>query len=285
MPKKSSKKVAPKKKPSRKKAAKKAPAKKAPAKKAPAKKAAKKAPAKKAPAKKAPAKKAPAKKVAVPLPVSMVELPHRVRAALAPLSMDKKRFVIFYCTRANGNAGLAAKLAGFAARVRGGPSKATYPGRGFYLKSDPKVRKAIDVWMDEFALSRARVTRMMADLAEANLGPFLSFEKDGSLSVKVLDGETWEAHKHWIKRIECDPITGKVTKVEVYDRKQALDSLAKIMGMMSSNEAHLHLHLYKNMSDEELLQELELHRDAIAEGPYPAALLGSVGSGGSEEDD
>lgn len=207
------------------------------------------------------------KKKAPPTPIDSLpyNLPARVKESMVGLTPLKQRFVMYYCGRANGNATLAARLAGVKLGSKGGTSpRQTLKSRGHHLLNDPEVRAAIDLWMEEFSLSSAMITHMMADLARADHGPFITVNNQGVLSVKVLDDEAWEAHKHWIKTIEADPITGRVTKLVLHDRQKALVHLAKIKGLLQPDR-HLHLHLYEHLSDEELLAELEKDRQALGE--------------------
>lgn len=179
-------------------------------------------------------------------------LPPRVQAALRKLTFMEQQFVVAYCTQARGNGTLAIQLIG---KVGSYAMQASIASTMLHTL---KVRSAIDEWMDAFAMTAAQVTSAVRDLAEANMGPFVKWDSTTKqLQVRVPDEPTWEAHKHWIKSIQCNE-KGKVTEIQLHDRQAALREMSKILKLYS--EAPIigfHFHLTR-MTDEELVRELEL---------------------------
>lgn len=219
------------------------------------------------------AKKKPSKKPTTPkvptLPKEYQGLPTKVQARLLPLNTKERLFVIAYCGKARGNATLASQLAGV------GQTYATNASQGSMLLQSPPVRAAIDAWMDAFAVSAAQVTAGIADLAQANVGPFLEYNVGTQqLTVKVPDAETWESHKHWVKSVRADAETGRVVHLEVHDALAARRELAKILKLYSDAPIfHFHLHL-QQMTDDELLAQLaQAHEQAVGERPAQAIPL------------
>lgn len=187
-----------------------------------------------------------------------------VQKALQPLSVQHRKFVMNYCSRARGNATLAMKQAGYKGAY------ATLASNASRLMLEPEIRAAIDAWMDAYGVNAIRTTAMIADLAEANIGPFMQV-KDGALHMKEnITEEEWEAHKHWVEEVELDG-KGKVIRVKAYSRIRALDLLAKINKLYSDApvfQAHYHL---SRLPDDEVL---ELYKQVMAAegtpGEHPA---------------
>lgn len=183
--------------------------------------------------------------------------PSRVKQTLHACSVQERKFVLAYTSTARGNAVLAAQLAGITG------SYAARASQGCMMLQKPQVRAAIDAWMEAYALNATQLTAQFKDLTEVNPGPFVERQADGSLLTKVPDDITWEAHKHWVKSILCDPETGRVIKLELHDAMAARRELAKILKLYSDAPIlALHLH-YQQMSDEELLKQWE---EARADG-------------------
>lgn len=178
-----------------------------------------------------------------------------------------------YCGRARGNATLAAQIAG----VTG--TYATQAAVGCRFMGDLRVRAAVEAWMEAFAMSAALLTASITDMAEANLGPFVEWQEDKSLLIKVPTAEEWEAHKHWVKEIEVDPKSGKVTRLTLHDSLAAKRDLAKILKLYSDapiNVGTLNVTLQR-MSDEELLAELERVRGGGEEERLPSTATRLIG--------
>lgn len=177
-------------------------------------------------------------------------LPASVQEAFAPLSVAQRRFVVAYCGEANGIGVLACKLAGI------GGSYSNRAAKASQMLRDPKVMAARDAWMAAYAMTKAEVTAQFADLARANLGPFVRVNADGSLAIKM-DEDTWEAHKHWIKSVECDPDTGAVTRLVLHDALAARREIAKILKLYS-DAPQLNMFLYlQSLPDDEILRRLQ----------------------------
>jgi hypothetical protein len=196
-----------------------------------------------------------------------VAMPAVVKEALKPLPPQQQRFVVNYCGPARGNATLAAKLAGAQGNYQ------TVAARASQMLADERVRSAVDAWMTAYALSGAEVTAQLKDMAEANFGPFLEFVEDGAdpgqggrLVIRLPDEDTWEAHKHWIRAIEADPVTGQVTRVILHDALAARRELAKILKLYSDQPiVNLTLYLQK-LSDSDLMGQLREARSALERG-------------------
>lgn len=172
-----------------------------------------------------------------------------MRALLACTPQEQK-FVMNYVGKARGNATLAAQLAG----IGGGYS--AQASRASIMLRAPHVRKAVEAWMEAYAMSAIELTWRVKDMTYANVGPFTQWQSDGTPIIKAPDEETWEAHKHWIKSIKCDPKTGKVIDLELHDPMVAQRELAKILKLYSDAPI-IALAVYaRQLSDEELLQQI-----------------------------
>lgn len=196
------------------------------------------------------------------IPKHLSHLPSNVQKTLAPLSILTRNFVMAYVGEARGNGTLAAKLAGIVST-----STSTLASRACIMLQDPLVRAAIDAWMQAFAMTASELTASITDLVAANMGPFIKWNADGSLEVKVPTDDDWEAHKHWIKELETDPKSGKVVRIQLHDSMGARRELAKILKLYSDQPIfQLHLHL-QQMTDDQLLAELESARAEEGGGP------------------
>ncbi len=195
-------------------------------------------------------------------------LPPVVRETLLKCTPIQQRFVMAYCGPAARNGTLAVKLAG---------NKSDYGTRAAlssnFLRIEV-VRNAIDAWMTTFALGAAEITAGIADLAKSSLEPFLTIEPrttttkgkgkkaktttaGGGIKLREQTDESWAQHAHWIKSVETDPKTGKVTKLQVHDPLRALDLMAKILKLYSdAPQVNLFMYL-QNLSDDDLLKEYE----------------------------
>lgn len=196
-------------------------------------------------------------------------LPPVVRDTLTRCTPLQRRFVMAYCGRAAGNGQLAVKMAG---------NKSDYGTRASLssqLLREETVRAAIDAWMTTFALGAAEITARIADLARSNLEPFLEISeptpavkkgrgkkaqaaiKGGAVQLREQTAESWARHAHWIKNVEVDPKSGRVTKLQVHDPLKALDLMAKILKLYSdAPQVNLFLYL-QSLSDDDLLGEYE----------------------------
>jgi len=210
------------------------------------------------------------------------DVPESVKAAFEPLSAIERKFVVHYCTAARGNALLAAKMAGLALTQKYNKDKerkaselAQFTYRWIH---STRIRKAINAWLEAFALGGVELTKQLADAALANVGPFVRRNRNGSLSIHVDSDFDWDAHKHWIKEVETNK-DGVVTRVAVVDPMQARRELAKIMKLYS-DQPILALNLYlQSMSDEAILSRLnELKALNQAASGDRAQLPGAVGT-------
>jgi hypothetical protein len=196
-----------------------------------------------------------------------VAMPVAVKQSLKALPPQQQRFVVNYCGPARGNGTLAAKLAGVKGEYQ------TVAARASQMLADERVRAAVDAWMTAYALSGAEVTAQLADMAQANFGPFLEFVEDGDdpdgggrLVIRLPDADTWEAYKHWIRAVEADPVTGHVTRVILHDALAAKRELAKILKLYSDAPIfNLTLYLQK-LPDAQLMEQLRVAREAVEPG-------------------
>lgn len=211
------------------------------------------------------------------------DLPPVVRESLLRCTPLQRRFVMAYCGMTPGNGQLAVKLAG---------GKGDYGSRAAQasqLVREEPVRAAIDAWWTTFAAGAAEVTSRIADLARSSLEPFLEVEpgapgvkkgkgkkarkavratSGGGIKLRAQTDASWARHAHWIKRVEVDPKTGRVTDLQVHDPLKALDLHAKILKLYSdAPQVNLFLYL-QSLSDDDLLGEYErAAREAGLGGP------------------
>ena len=192
-------------------------------------------------------------------------LPKTVQTALRDLPPKQQLFVMAYCGEARGNGSLAARLAGYTQAASGFQS--------WQLLTMPQVRVAIDTWMDEFAMSAAELTARIADLALANPGPFAEVIEEvvgkgkNAKTTRVLrydiTPENWARYQHWVRAIEVDGRTGRVTKLLLHDAQRAMETLAKIRKLFNdAPQINLMVYLEK-LSDEDLLKQLDEARAAL----------------------
>lgn len=223
-------------------------------------------PSKKKVTRKKAAKKKPLKKPRLPAITPALksqlpkELPVMVKSALAECTPTQQRFIVKYCGEARGNGALAAKLAG----VGRSGGYMMYASRASQMLKEPKVRMAVDAWMTAYAMSAAELTYMLGDLARCNVGPFVELQKNGTLKVKLQNSGVWEAYQHWVKSVEADPKTGRVTRIHLHDPLAAMRELAKIMKLYSDAPIFNFYLLLQQMRDEELLAELEEQKRLVA---------------------
>lgn len=183
----------------------------------------------------------------------LTTLPERVQGALLQCSLGHRKFVEAYVGVARGNGTYAAKLAGLGGKGADYMRRAVMASQVLRLAH---VRAAIDLWMDAVSVNAAQLTFAIADIAQANLGPFVEWGKDGTLTVKVPSEDTWEAHKHWIKSLKTDPETGKVIEIELHDAAAARRDLAKILKLHSDAPIFALYLQAQSMTDSALIAEI-----------------------------
>lgn len=189
----------------------------------------------------------------------LTTLPEGVKSAFEPLLPIERRFIIAYCGPARGNAQLAGKMAGISVmqvKAKDKERAAAEIARYVYTWTHaPKMRKAIEAWMEAHALGAIELTHQLGDASRANAGVFLQRNKNGTITIKPSSDFDWEAHKHWIKSAETDK-DGRVTRLEVIDPMQARREIAKILKLYS-DQPILALNLFlQSMSDADLLAKL-----------------------------
>lgn len=186
-------------------------------------------------------------------------LPSSVWKHMKECSPQEQQFVVAYAGRARGNATLAAQMAGI------GGSYSAQSSRASTMLRIPRIRSALDAWLEAFCMSAAQLTGQIVDMCQVNMGPFIQRLKDGTLKVRVPSDEAWEAHKHWIKGITCDPRSGQVIDVQLHDAAAARRDLAKIMKLYSDAPIITLQMQMSRMTDEEILR-LASDDDAVDDG-------------------
>lgn len=190
------------------------------------------------------------------------EFPKPVAEAFAPLSVLERSFVMAYCGEANGNATLAARLAGDTnASDDGSKSYLALASIGSQYLRRPFIRKAVDAWMQAFALSAAQVTHEWKLLTEVNPRPFFEITPEGKLQLKEkMSKDDWDAYAGWIKEVELDLKSGKVISVKLHDKMTALDKLSKILKLYTDQPIYAFNLYVQALGDSELLKEIDLAR-------------------------
>jgi Terminase small subunit len=149
----------------------------------------------------------------------------RERFEMPVLSEQQRTFVAAYLEE--GNASEAARRAGF-----------NWPGqKGAKLLKMAKIRAAIDAqWKPYLPLGRAHVMAALAQLAYSDLGSIL--DEQGQPSVQKIR-EHGLLVKNYRARVIRSLSTNEVSVTDVYaemyDRFQALRTIARILGMFSSD--------------------------------------------------
>lgn len=138
---------------------------------------------------------------------------------------DKQRlFVELYL--ANGlNAAQAARDAGYA----DGPGARV---QGCNLKKDPRIAKIIEDRLAEHAMSANETLARLTEWGRGTMAYFV--DEHGELD---LESEQAKNHRHLIKKIHMDKY-GRPDRVELYDPKDAVKSLAKIHGLVTDRVEH-----------------------------------------------
>lgn len=189
------------------------------------------------------------------------DLPKAVVEALDGLQPKLQRFVAAYCGEAHGNGALAAKIAGCP------PTAAPQQAHDFLTR--PQVRAAVDAWMTAYAMSAAELTHRIGDLAEANVGPFVTHDPATNELFYQVTPDNWERYKHWIKEMDFNS-KGKVTRLVLHDVQRAQATLAKILKLFSDAPiVNLTLYLAK-LSDADLMKELQTARAALRSVTAPS---------------
>lgn len=195
------------------------------------------------------------------------DLPIGVQSAMRPLALKQQRFVAAYCGEARGNASLAARIAGY--------TEKSCAFHGSAQLRDPQVRKAVEAWMTEFAMSAVELTARIAELAQVTPGPFIKVQKvkgaDGKeqeVAALNITAENWARYQHWVRALEVDPATGNVTRLHLHNAQQAQATLAKILKLFSdAPQVTLNVY-YEKLSNEELVEQIEAARAMARSGVY-----------------
>lgn len=176
------------------------------------------------------------------------DLPDGVKATLLPLNPRQLRFVMAYCgDEAFGNGTRAAKVAGYSA-------KSAYTTQNELLRN-PKVKAAVEAWFAHTQMGAMELTARVADMARIDAGAFLTYDTT-SKSVKF-DGKQLGVYSRWIRSFECDPITGRITKLVAHDAQRAQATLAKILQLFSDGPQFVFRLQARRASNDEVLAKLE----------------------------
>ena len=200
------------------------------------------------------------------IPKALLRYPKPVAEALGPLTVNERRFVIAYCSECRGNATLSVQRAGL---TNEGQSYMARAVRGSQLLQQTNIRRAVEAWMQAYAMTAVEATWRVKDMADINPAPFFEItpptpaqngnqaDPGGQLRFKErIDPEDWEAFNHWIKVLEMDPKTGRVTRIELHDRQVAQREINKILKLYSEQPMFSFNLFLQQLSDDQLLREL-----------------------------
>lgn len=90
------------------------------------------------------------------------------------------------------------------------------------------IRKALDIWLEAHTLRPKEVMAQISEISTASAADFYRYE-DGDL-ILDLDAETAKTKLKAVKSLKFNK-DGVLTNFELYDRKAALDSLARFHGL------------------------------------------------------
>jgi hypothetical protein len=142
------------------------------------------------------------------------------------ITLKQKRWAEAYVGEARGNGTQAARLAGFS------DDSEKYLGVvGARMVGNDRVRRYV-----AYLLARGRggpreVLAGIVELSTITADAFLSFDDKGNVRTD-LDKARRLAALGAIKEIQCDPETGALTRVRLYDRQKAQLMLAKMHGQI-----------------------------------------------------
>jgi hypothetical protein len=169
----------------------------------------------------------------------MPSKPARMDEVEPHLTYRQALFVSFYLGEANGNATEAARMAGYA--------KAKQSGSANLRKS--QIRAALDSRLDEVAMSTDEVLARLTEVARADLGDFLKFDRRGRIYLD-LNRAHIEGRLHLVKKLNRTQF-GYV--IELHDSMAALQLLGKYHGLFRDR---IDLHGVEGLTDEELIQRV-----------------------------
>lgn len=133
------------------------------------------------------------------------------------------------------------------------------------LLKNKNIAAYIEAWMIEHSMDATKVFYEFSQIAEGHRGEIITKNARGEL---VLDVDKIIEHRHLVDTVEFDK-HGR-PKIKYYNRIQALQALARILGMNQDSVRHLHqgnvnLNIgFKNPdgSEAELVQEAEVVQDS-----------------------
>lgn len=116
-------------------------------------------------------------------------------------------------------------------------------------KADAAVARAAD----RFAVTKERLVREMAILAHVRMDDIIC--ADGKIDLAKLAPESWAA----VRKVEFDPETGALKRFELYDKRAAGETLARLLGWITEKHDYRVIKSLEDLTDEELET---LHQDA-----------------------
>jgi hypothetical protein len=148
------------------------------------------------------------------------------------LTTKQRLFVSYYLGQAAGNGTEAARMAGYA-----------FPGRAaakLVVKSC--IRAAIDAKLAAVALTADQVLAHISEIADSALGEYI--KDDGSVDVaRVRRGRRSrvvrkiKTYRKTYSDREGSPVEETRSELELYDRLEALDKLARYHGLYKKDQA------------------------------------------------
>lgn len=152
------------------------------------------------------------------------------------LTERQKKFALYYIQ--DPNATKAAKAAGY--------SEASAHYMGCETLKNPNVKAYIDKHLSEIEITSQRILAETAKVAFADMGDYAKVERGGEVTVtpfeKLGPGATRAIKKLKEKRSissgdDGDTVLHQQTEFELHDKLKALETLAKIRGMVDRPDA------------------------------------------------
>jgi hypothetical protein len=136
------------------------------------------------------------------------------------LTAKGRLFVEYYLGEAHGNAGEAARLAGYK-----DPRNSAYQ-----LGRNPAVRALIDQRVEAVALAADKVLAMLGEQASGTMADFISFDEAGQAYID-LKRASERGKLHLIRKLSCSR-DGRI-EIELYDAQDALIQLGRYFKLFS----------------------------------------------------
>lgn len=98
------------------------------------------------------------------------------------------------------------------------------------LLDNPKIRRAVTALLKERIMSREEIAARLSDLAKADIAQFI--EDDGRVNIKKSPGKTYVIRRYRVRKGESGD---EVAEIELHDSQRALETLAKITGLLGGD--------------------------------------------------